>query len=54
MDRIREVRTNFTSLPFQHIYRELNMKADILSKEALRNKEARRVDEDNRSNKWKY
>jgi hypothetical protein len=36
LDRIREARAQFTSLSFQHVYKELNCKADQLSKEALR------------------
>ena len=34
-DRITEVKSSFLSINFQHIYREHNMSADVLSKEAL-------------------
>ena len=34
-DCITEVKASFLSINFQHIYREHNMSADVLSKEAL-------------------
>lgn len=36
MDRNREARTKFMPLSFQRVYRELNMEAGIMYKEALR------------------
>lgn len=35
MDRIRERKAQFEFISFQHVYWELNMKADLISKEAL-------------------
>ena len=34
-ENIKDLTTLFTSIDFQHVYREYNERADILSKEAL-------------------
>jgi hypothetical protein len=41
MDRIKEARAQFEFISFQHVYRELSIKEDMLSKEALKMQEGK-------------